>query len=187
MADELIDILNNEGKATGQTALKSEAHRLGLYHASTHVWLYTSDGYILIQKRAANKDTYPGLWDISVAGHISAGETPITSALREVKEEIGLTISKKELFFLKTQLIEKQPALNMYDNELNHIYLCRQDISINKLKIQVEEVAAIKLISIQSFLQHIKDPILSKQFVPHGKSYYQFITNEIIKQLNQNL
>ena len=75
MADEYIDILNDDGSDTGKIALKSEAHKKGLFHRSAHLWLYTSTGKVLVQQRAMNKDTFPGLWDISVAGHITAGET----------------------------------------------------------------------------------------------------------------
>ena len=52
--DELIDILTPEGKPTGKSALKSEAHQKGLYHATIHVWLYTNNKKILLQKRAAS-------------------------------------------------------------------------------------------------------------------------------------
>ena len=51
--DELLDILDEHGNPTGTTALKSKAHKLGLFHATIHVWLYTKDEKILLQKRAA--------------------------------------------------------------------------------------------------------------------------------------
>ncbi|WP_299063113.1 NUDIX domain-containing protein [uncultured Polaribacter sp.] len=78
--DELIDILTSEGKSTGKTALKSEAHKHGWFHATVHIWLFTADKKILLQKRAMTKKVFPGLWDISVAGHIGAGETVLSSA-----------------------------------------------------------------------------------------------------------
>ncbi len=82
--DERIDILTPEGKPTGKTALKSEAHKNGWFHATVHIWLFTSDEKILLQKRALTKKVFPGLWDISVAGHIGAGESILSSAKRDV-------------------------------------------------------------------------------------------------------
>ena len=85
--DELIDILTPDGKPTGKTALKSEAHKNGWFHATVHIWLFTSDEKILLQKRALTKKVFPGIWDISVAGHIGAGEEIIAGAKREIFEE----------------------------------------------------------------------------------------------------
>jgi len=51
--DELIDILTSEGKATGKSALKSEAHHHGWFHATVHIWLFTTDAKVLLQKGRA--------------------------------------------------------------------------------------------------------------------------------------
>lgn len=96
MTDEPIEILN-EDLSVLKISLKSIAHKHGHLHSSVHVWFYTIDGKVLIQKRAPSKIVFPNLWDVSVAGHISAYETPIKSAIREVKEEIGLDINKNDL------------------------------------------------------------------------------------------
>ena len=72
----------------------------GWFHPTAHVWLYTNNGKALLQKRAAEKDTFPGLWDVSVAGHVHAGETPMEAALREVKEELDMELDSGSLHFL---------------------------------------------------------------------------------------
>ncbi len=115
--DERVDILDEQGKPTGESCLKSEAHRNGLLHPTIHVWLYTPDGRVLIQQRGENKATHPLLWDVSVAGHVSAGEEVITAAIREVEEEVGLTISESTIWspwalirpFTKSQKILLMP------------------------------------------------------------------------------
>ena len=99
--DEVIDILTPEGKPTGKTALKSEAHKKGWYHATVHIWLFTTSKKILLQKRALTKKIFPGLWDISVAGHIGAGESVLNAAKREVFEEIGLELSEEDLIKMR--------------------------------------------------------------------------------------
>ena len=53
--DELIAILDAEGNATGKTCLKSIVHKTGLYHATVHIWFYTTKGSILLQQRSASK------------------------------------------------------------------------------------------------------------------------------------
>ncbi|WP_298549005.1 NUDIX domain-containing protein [uncultured Aquimarina sp.] len=183
MADELIDILDRDGKQTGEVRLKSEAHRLGMYHASVHIWFYTMNGKVLLQKRAKDKDTFPDLWDISVAGHIGTGETIENSALREIDEEIGLSINEKQLDFIGTYLSEKQPSPNMFDNEFNYIFLSELKVSIEELTLQKEEVSEIKLMPIKLLTNHIQDINMHKNYVPHDPQYYDFILKEITNRL----
>ncbi|KAA1246377.1 NUDIX domain-containing protein [Aquimarina sp. RZ0] len=184
MTDEFIDILDENGLLTGEIRLKADAHRLGLFHASVHVWLYTVDGNILLQKRAHNKDTFPNLWDISVAGHIAAGETPKNSAIREIEEEIGVSLSEEELIFIGTYVSKKQPKPNFFDNEINHIYVSKFDTAIEELTLQEEEVAAVKRIPITDFKADLTDDLLATRYVPHTTEYYNFILKEIINRLD---
>lgn len=78
---------------------RSEAHRLGLRHRTSHVWLVPArkNGVleVLLQKRSDEKDSFPGCYDISSAGHIPAGQGFVDSALRELKEELGVTASRR--------------------------------------------------------------------------------------------
>ncbi|WP_103072609.1 NUDIX hydrolase [Aquimarina sediminis] len=183
MADELIDILSTSGNLTGEIKLKSEAHRLGLYHASVHIWFFTKQGKVLVQKRADNKDTYPSLWDVSVAGHIGSGETPENSAIREINEEIGISISREELHFIGIHLAEKTPKPGIYDNEFHHIYISLLNFPISALTLQKEEVADTALIPIDKLANILMDPYKNQVYVPHGDVYYSFILNKIINQL----
>ena len=182
MADELIDILNSSGSFTGAVKLKSEAHKKGLWHASAQIWIYTPNGEILIQKRAPNKDTYPNLWDISVAGHLSAGDTSISAALREIEEEIGLVISAEALQLLKTIKNSKKPSKAITDNEFNYLFICCSPISTKQLKLQVEEVSEVKLLPIIDFENQLKNNYTS--FVPHGMEYYSYILRSIKNALD---
>ncbi len=179
MADELIDILDNAGRPTGEIQLKSEAHRLGLYHASVHIWFYTKEREILFQKRADDKDTFPGLWDVSVAGHIGAGEIPENAALREIKEEIGVSVTKKDLEFIGIYLAEKVPKPDLFDNEFHHIFLSRLKVSTTTLTLQKEEVSDTVLIPIDTLKSFLQNPEKANEFVPHDKAYYTFILKEI--------
>jgi isopentenyldiphosphate isomerase len=179
--DEYIDIINNSGEISGETCLKSEAHKKGLYHASVHIWIINENNQILIQKRAADKDTFPNLWDISVAGHISAGELPINAAIREVEEEVGISIKKNQLQYIgaSTKKIIHKP--DFIDYELHHIYICRLNFNISELKIQKEEVSEIKLISLNKLILAVE--LNNPNFVPHGKTYYDIVFSAIKKRI----
>ncbi len=73
---EMFDVLDKNGNKTGDVKTKKELHENGLWHSAVHVWIYNSKGEILLQKRSMKVTNWPGRWDISVAGHIPAGETP---------------------------------------------------------------------------------------------------------------
>lgn len=61
---------------------RGDIHRDGDYHRAVHVWIYAeSTQELLLQRRADCKDSWPGQWDISSAGHISAGDSSLVSAM----------------------------------------------------------------------------------------------------------
>ena len=182
MFDEIIDILN-EDLTIQKPCLKSEVHTYGHLHASVHIWLYTLDGKLLIQKRSPNKIAFPNLWDVSVAGHITSGETIIISAIREVKEEIGLEVIESELLKIGSFKEYHKHKDDFIDNEIHHTYIYNLKKGINQLKLQNEEVSEIKLISIDEFTSELKKEGFEKIYVPHYSEYYDFIINEIKKQL----
>ncbi|GAB7257677.1 NUDIX hydrolase [Polaribacter sp. OB-PA-B3] len=178
--DELLDILTPEGKPTGKTALKSEAHKNGWFHATVHIWLFTSDEKILLQKRALTKKVFPGLWDISVAGHIGAGETILTSAKREVLEEIGLELDEKKLIKIGTRIHQVEHPNGIKDNEHHHIFIAELKAPLSTLKIQEEEVDDIKLFDL-SVLKDTKN--LENVLLPRFHEYYVSVYNKIILHL----
>lgn len=178
--DELIDILTPEGKLTGKTALKSEAHKNGWFHATVHVWLFTSDEKILLQKRALTKKVFPGLWDISVAGHVGAGEEILTSARREVKEEIGLDLQEKDLVKIGTRIHQISHSNGIQDNEYHHVYIAELKAPLSTLKIQKEEVDAIKLFDLSDLKNTEK---LENVLLSRFHEYYCSVYNKIHQQL----
>ena len=180
--DELIDILDSEGNPIG-TAMKSEAHKMGWFHETVHIWFYTSDGRVLLQQRGKEKDTHPLLWDVSVAGHIVAGETIELSALREVEEEIGLSISEKELEKIGVYKSVQKHREDLVDCEFHHTFLCELKVPLEHLRKQESEVEALKLISLLQFSEETWGMANLKKYVPHEVSYY----TEIIKAIKERL
>ncbi|MEO9572030.1 MAG: NUDIX domain-containing protein [Polaribacter sp.] len=178
--DELIDILTPEGKPTGKTALKSEAHKNGWFHATVHVWLFTSGERILLQKRALTKKVFPGLWDISVAGHIGAGEEVLESAKREVFEEIGLKLEEKDLIKIGTRIHQVSHPNGIKDNEHHHVFIAELKVDIEELIIQKEEVDAIQLFDL-STLKNTKN--LENVLLSRFHDYYVSVYNKVIEHL----
>ena len=97
--DELVDIRDAEtGKPTGGVVWKSEAHRRGLWHRCIHCWIFGVDAgepYLLVQRRAATKDTWAGYVDLTAGGHLATGEEPL-DGLREVEAVLRIALDDAE-------------------------------------------------------------------------------------------
>ncbi|WP_438977229.1 NUDIX hydrolase [Polaribacter sp.] len=178
--DELIDILTSDGKPTGKTALKSEAHKNGWFHATVHIWLYTADKKILLQQRAFTKKVFPGLWDISVAGHIAAGEDILTAAKREVFEELGLPITEEELFKIGTRIHHVEHKNGIIDKEHHHVFIAELKSSVEKLILQKDEVEGVKLFDLE-VLTSTKN--LENVLLPRFHDYYCMVYDKIESRL----
>jgi len=178
--DELIDILDEHGNATGQSVLKSEAHRLGLYHATVHVWCYSPDGDLLLQLRGEHKKTFPSKWDVSVAGHIASGERIETAAVREVAEEIGIVITEKDLQKIAVFKTETRHTEHLIDNEFNHTFLYALDPKI-PLTRQESEVEALTWCSMEEFKALITDD--TNTLVPDSGGRYEKVIDAVISRL----
>lgn len=179
--DEKIDILTPTGELTGDTALKSEVHKRGWFHQTIHVWFYTDTKKILLQKRASIKKVFPNYWDVSVAGHISAGERIEFAAIREVKEEIGIDIKESDLKKIGLRKDKIAHPNGILDNEFKHIYLCKLVTKVTKLTMQIGEVDDLQLFDISILKDSSKHGSL---MVPNINHYYDFIYNSLNEILN---
>jgi len=183
MKEEYIDIVTKTGEPIGKSALKSEIHNKGYYHNTVHIWFYTNKGEILLQQRAATKVICPLLWDVSVAGHIDAGETLTSGAVREIEEEIGLSISESCLNKIGVFECFQSYPNGIIDNEFHHTFIAKLTVPIKELTPQKEEVEALKLVSIENFKQLLKDSKTNGHFVASNRKYYEFVLNSIQKTL----
>jgi isopentenyl-diphosphate delta-isomerase len=167
---EYIDVLDSSGRSSGTRKPKSEVHRDGDWHGAAHVWILNTERQILIQRRSSTKENYPNLWDISVAGHISAGEGPVEAALREAQEELGITLDPGECCYLFTvaEQVELNNA-NYIDNEYHHVFLVEKDLDVRDLKFNDGEVAEVRFVALRELQTSLTtDP---SGFVPHQEEY----------------
>ena len=103
------------------------------------MWVYSKDGNILIQKRGEDKDIFPGMFDISAAGHIDHTQdtSAIGAALREMREELGLEISPKELIPFKIrshQAYISDEEGNIKQKNFEHDYVYFYEVESSDLK-----------------------------------------------------
>lgn len=178
----LIDALDEEGNPTGAKMTKQEIHLGGVWHRAALVWIYNSKGEILLQLRAKDKDSFPGLLDISAAGHVDSGETPETAAIREIEEEIGLKVQSENILLIDKRTVSVPiPEIGWQNNEIDYVYLYKFKDDIDVLSMLDGEVEELVWIDADDLLREISDPILSQGYVPHG-DYYNYIVEAVKKE-----
>jgi len=182
--DETIDIVDKNGLPTGETALKSVIHTKGYLHNTAHIWFYTNDGKILLAQRAASKSIYPLLWDVSVAGHIDAGESIENGAIREIKEEIGLQIKPTDLEKIGVFECFQSYPNGIKDYEFHNTYIVQLKVPIASLTPQEEEVQALKLVTISTFKTLLENSKINGHFVASNYNYYKKVLNYISKKIS---
>ena len=167
---EMVAVASPTGISTGEIVSRNYAHSKGLWHKTVHIWIRNRAGEIVLQKRADTKESHPGLWDISCAGHVSAGDSSCGAALRELSEELGLSLHSsdlKKLFSVSQQYTDSNNSY--FDNELADVYLC--SVPVEKEQItpdekEVSDVVFYPLIALKNKL--LKEPEI---FVPHQLEY----------------
>ncbi|WP_379151585.1 NUDIX hydrolase [Paenibacillus sp. sgz5001063] len=202
MSDEILTTYDAQGLVTG-TATRDDVHRLGLWHETFHCWFVEQRAdsfYIYLQLRSKNKRDYPGLLDITAAGHLLAGETAM-DGIREVEEELGLQLTYDELIplgIIPYSMIKE----GMIDNERANVFLYDNHFPLEQFQLQPEEVAGIVIAEFASFrkfwqgeLQQldvsgfrvtecgkreaVQQSVDISHFVPHDTDYYLKIISGI--------
>ena len=153
MSSELIDVYNAVGEKTGCVE-RSKAHGDNtLLHRAAHVFVFSGDGRLLLQKRAITKRIQPGKWDASVGGHLAAGEDYLTGARRELAEELGLPEDTplEQLFDVAIR--------NEIESEDARVF---KAVSEGPFDFQKEEIDEVRFFT----ADELQDPQWRKEFTP---------------------
>ena len=156
--EEIFDITDDNGVPTGETVTRSKAHAEGIPHRTAHIWIVrkAGDSYqVLLQKRSAEKESFPGMYDTSSAGHIQAGDEPLESAKRELFEELGIKAEDGDLTFAGKFHIKYAMSFHgkiFNDNEVASVYIYDKPVDADSLVLQEEEVEEVKLFDIDEVI-----------------------------------
>lgn len=184
-AKELWQIYTEQGEPLGGVALPKEQAAKGILHASAHVWCWRSHGgavQLLLQRRAAEVKTWPGFYSISAAGHVNGGELPLTAALREVAEELGLELSAKELqlLFVNRELVNV-PKTDIIENELQWVYAVELP-ALSVMDFADSEVSATRWVGLDE-IQRLADGVSHIRVVPRSRAYFTMLAEQLERVL----
>ena len=165
---ELVDLYNDRHEPTG---LVSDKHSVpkGYFRVSVHVWIIDKNGNLLLQQRVSAFHKFPNMW-ANISGVVAAGETPIAAAIREIKEELGLSISKDELKYIAT-----------YKRLIDYaeVYLIEKNINLKELTLGPKEVNAVKYVTQNEFREMIKKGEGVKSSFAYFENYFYEMNREV--------
>lgn len=164
---ELLNVYDNDGNLTDRVVPRGD--KSAVLNDNEHigvavVFIENSKGEFLMQKTSVEK----GSEYSSTGGHVDAGETPLSSILREIKEELGIEVEASELEYL---------GFLLYDKPIRFMYYLKKDIDIKDIVVQEEEVEFVKYMSISEIKEIISKEEITKS---HG-----IIFNKILELKNK--
>ncbi|KAL0327687.1 UNVERIFIED_CONTAM: Nudix hydrolase 3 [Sesamum angustifolium] len=172
---ELLDVLSEDGQKTGISKPRlsmlpqGDVHRDGDYHRAVRVLIFAENTQqVLLQKRTDCKEAWAGLWDISTSGHISAGSSSLTTARRELIEEIGIKLPNDAFEFMFSYLEQSVTNDGKYvNNEYNDVYLITtlDPIPLDAFTLQESEVSEVKYLSWEEYRSLLAEG--DPRFVPY--------------------
>jgi isopentenyldiphosphate isomerase len=145
---ERIEVYTPDGRPTGVVKSRAAIHESGDWHLAAFVWVFDPAGRILLQRRAPDKDAWPGRWDASAAGHVEAGETSEEAARRELAEELGIRATS--LLRGDDHRQEHVHPGGLVDREHHAVFFLACDLALGAYA-PGPEVTAIGLVALAAF------------------------------------
>lgn len=167
---ELVEIVDEKGKFTGEVIDKDEAHKKNLLHNEVCCFLINDKGQTLLQKRSATKKFSPNKWR-PCAGHVKAYESLEDAMIRELEEEIGVLFKKEEL-----KLLDRKIEVMSKNSHVTYFYYLKSNLKEDKFIIQKEELSEVKWLPMEEAL----DAIISVE-----DSYYKEKYTKLFEKLKR--
>ena len=150
---EIWDLYTKDGQPTGKTLRRGEPIPDGYYHPGVHVWIKYSEGQYLMSQRAADRPTFPLKWEC-VGGSMVADENPLAGALREVQEELGVTLDPRNGTLLFTEARDIVAGVPFYD--YMYFWLFHYDGDFSLEDASTKEVAQARWMTVAE-IQELQD------------------------------
>jgi 8-oxo-dGTP pyrophosphatase MutT (NUDIX family) len=139
---EIWDVYKIDGSFAGYDLIRGELIPKGLYHLVSEILVKHVDGSYLLMQRDFNKESYPGMFEATAGGSALKGESPITAALRELREETGIHAG---------DLVQINKTNS--DNTIFYSFLCMTDCNKSAIILQTGETVSYRWITKEEFLE----------------------------------
>ncbi|MBD7986371.1 NUDIX domain-containing protein [Sporosarcina sp. Sa2YVA2] len=191
---ERLKVFDEDYRYIGEET-RDMVHEKGLWHETFHCWL-VDETNVYIQKRSYAKKDFPGLYDITAAGHLLASEK-VMDGIREVEEELGITVDSAKL--LKAGVVRDVIRLpGFIDKEFTNVFLYQSTFSPTDFSLQKEEVEGIYTVLINdlkalfqneryrvlctNLMDGVQGEATLNDFVPHETDYFNKVAEMLERE-----
>lgn len=179
--EELIDVLDENGIKTGEILSRKEIHKRGLWHRLIAVVIVNENNEILLQQRSYKKEKNAGMWDISVAGHISSGQDALSAATREINEEVsvnlGFNVDIKDFRYMFSYREEQIVREDYIDRQYFDFFVLRKNgLKAENIRVQESEVEQVKYVTISEL-----NEMIEKKEVVQRDALYKELMNYLFR------
>ena len=147
--DEYVVLVNENDNQIGIIE-KMAAHIVPRLHRAFSIFIFNSQGEMLLQQRALTKYHSPGLWTNTCCSHPRNGESLEQATARRLKEEMGLSCDMHEVF---TFIYKAPVGLGLVEHEYDHVFFGQSD---DVPVINPDEVASYKYMSLDDIASDMK-------------------------------
>lgn len=179
MQDQQVAVCDEQGQSTGEVMTLSAVHDQELWHQVALVWIYNSQGEVLLQHRTVDRDAFVNVWDVSANGHIRAGDSAIASAVRELREELGIQVRPNEL----TEIGRVADEFPLVDGKTHRehaiIFLVHCDVNLERMEFQTAGVDGARWMNLRDLAADMDNPETRTQYSSRNPEVYRLALEAI--------
>ncbi len=174
---ELLEVFDQQNHSLGITKNRRLVHEDGDWHRTAQVYVLNERRDVLCNLRHPCKDVFPSLWDISIGGHLSPGETYEDCAYREMEEELGVAIRPNTLYYLGAIAIDGADKINgLIDREHAAIFMWRTTQKAGEFSFQSDEISELRFFPLAVVRRNLQSDYPEIPFIPLREKFLQILT-----------
>jgi len=153
MAEELVVLVDDQGRSIG-TAAKLSVHNADTpLHLAFSCYVFNDRGELLVTQRAKSKKVWPGVWTNTVCGHPAPDEDTVDAIKRRLRDELGMTADDFELV-LPDYRYKTPPFNGIIENEICPVYYARSN---DQPEPNPDEVEAFEWLSWEDYIKELEN------------------------------
>jgi len=170
---ELWDIYDINRNKSGRFHERSKPMKTDDYHLVVNVWIINSKGEFLISKR--DSIVANGMWQ-ATGGAAVAGDDSLTTALKEVQEELGIKLDALSGFLFKQYRFSH---ISFAGNAHCDMWLFRQDIDISSVVLQPGETCDAMWASKEIIKHMIDENSFMSEWYPYLDELFEYCVENL--------
>jgi isopentenyl-diphosphate delta-isomerase len=169
---QFFEVLDEQGHKTGKVLDRETVHGQELWHEAVNVWMVNSKGEVLLQLRGPKVDLNPDVWDVAIGTHVRPQEDPTDSAIRCLKDEMGVVIAPDTLKHLFNIQSANPIGAGRTHKTVNHVFLLKRDLPLTDFTYDSEKIAQLVWKPLIEVMAEVGSTETSKRYYPRAGNFY---------------